>query len=72
MSFKKGQLRGAFFAQMRSDFVRARFRGAEKGSPAFERERIGALQREVGPGQMHARQRFPDLAAMANVRPPNP
>src|ERR1700733_10725727 len=72
LSVEKVELRRALLAQMRGDLVHPRLGRLEQGSPAFEREGVGSLKREVGAGQMHPRQRLADLATMANVGSPNP
>src|ERR1700743_570561 len=67
MSLKEIELLCGLFSQMRGDLVCARLSRLEQGWPAPERKSVGALKREVSGGQVHPRERLPDLAAMADV-----
>src|SRR5262249_56206275 len=46
--------------------------GIEQGTPTRNRERVGALERETGTGEMQLRERLADRGAMVRARPANP
>ena len=66
------ELGGHLALEAGRDFVGARRGGGDQRRPAVDAERVGAAEREVGAGLVHARQRLADLAAMDRLRPTQP
>ena len=54
-------------AQPRRDLVRARREGRKERPPAFHRKRVAAPRREIGAGEMQARQRRAERGAMGGL-----
>ena len=59
-------------AQLRRHRIGPRLGGVKKRRPTVERQDVWPLQREIGAGEVHARERLADLAAVADIGAADP